>query len=111
MSTMVTAVHGAPDLYLAPRTHSPVVVPLLSRAQLFMTPWTAAHQSSLSFTISRSMLKLMSIESVTLSNHLILSSSSPALALSQNQVLCQGVRSLHQVAKIVELQLQHQSFQ
>ena len=37
-----------------------------------MTPWTAAHQSSLSFTISRSLLKLMSIESVMPSNHLIL---------------------------------------
>ena len=37
-----------------------------------MTPWTAAHQASLSFTISRSLLKLMSIKLVMLSNHLIL---------------------------------------
>ena len=37
-----------------------------------MTPWTAAHQASLSFTISRSFLKLMSIELVMPSNHLIL---------------------------------------
>ena len=37
-----------------------------------MTPWTAACQASLSFTISRSLLKLMSIESVMQSNHLIL---------------------------------------
>ena len=36
------------------------------------TPWTAAHQASLSFTICRSLLKLMSIESVMPSNHLIL---------------------------------------
>ena len=36
-----------------------------------MTIWTAAHQASLSFTISRSLLKLMSIESVMPSNHLI----------------------------------------
>ena len=36
------------------------------------TPWTAAHQASLSFTISQSLLKLMSIESVIPSNHLIL---------------------------------------
>ena len=49
-----------------------VVVQLLSLVQLFMTPWTAAHQASLSFTISQSLLKLMSIESVILSNHLIL---------------------------------------
>ena len=37
-----------------------------------MTPWTAAHRVSLSFTISRSLVKLMSIESVMPSNHLIL---------------------------------------
>ena len=37
-----------------------------------MTPWTAAHQASLSFTISRSLLKLMSVELVMPSNHLIL---------------------------------------
>ena len=40
--------------------------------QLFVTPWTAAHQASPSFTISQSLLKFMSIESVMLSNHLIL---------------------------------------
>ena len=45
---------------------------LFSRVQLFVTPWTAAHQASLSFTISWSSLKLMSIESLMLSNHLIL---------------------------------------
>ena len=39
---------------------------------LFVTPWTAAHQASLSFTISWSLLKLMSTESVMPSNHLIL---------------------------------------
>ena len=38
----------------------------------FMTPWTAAPQTSLSFTISQSLLKLMSIELVMLSNHLVL---------------------------------------
>ena len=44
----------------------------LSHVQLFATPWTAAHQASLSITNSRSLLKLMSIESVMPSNHLIL---------------------------------------
>ena len=44
----------------------------LSYAQLFAIPWTAAYQASLSFTISWSLLKLMSIESVMPSNHLIL---------------------------------------
>ena len=49
-----------------------VVVESLSHVQLFVTPWTAASQASLSFTISWSLLKLMSIESVMPSNHLIL---------------------------------------
>ena len=44
----------------------------LSRVQLFATPWTAARQASLSITNSRSLLKLMSIESVMPSNHIIL---------------------------------------
>ena len=44
----------------------------LSRVQLFATPWTAAHQASLSFTNSWSLLKLMSTESVMTSKHLIL---------------------------------------
>ena len=47
-------------------------VQLLSRVQLFATPWTAAHQASLSFTISKSLLKLMSSELMMPSNHLIL---------------------------------------
>ena len=47
-------------------------VQLLSRVWLFATPWTAARQASLSITNSQSLLKLMSIESVMLSNHLIL---------------------------------------
>ena len=45
---------------------------MLSRVRLFSTPWTAGRQASLSFTISQSLLKLMSIESVMPSNHLIL---------------------------------------
>ena len=48
-----------------------VFVQLLSCVQLFVTPWTAACQASLSFTISWSLLKFMSIESVMPSNHLI----------------------------------------
>ena len=49
-----------------------VVVQSLSRVWLFVTPWTAAHQASLSLTISWSLLKLTFIESMMLSNHLIL---------------------------------------
>ena len=44
----------------------------LSRVRLFATPWIAAHQASLSITNSQSLLKLMSIESVMPSRHLIL---------------------------------------
>ena len=47
-------------------------VQLLSCVQLFATPWIAAHQASLSITNSRSLLKLMHIESVMPSSHLIL---------------------------------------
>ena len=47
-------------------------VQLLSHVQLFATPWTGACQASLSITNSQSLLKLMSIESVMPSNHLIL---------------------------------------
>ena len=49
-----------------------VIVQLLSHVQLFVTPWTAACQASLSFTISLSLLRLMSFESVTPSYHLVL---------------------------------------
>ena len=49
-----------------------LVIQLLSRVQLFMTPWTAARQASLAITNSRSLLKLMSIVSVMPSNQLIL---------------------------------------
>ena len=44
----------------------------LSRVRLLVTPWTAGRQASLSITISRNLLKLMSMESVMPSNHLIL---------------------------------------
>ena len=49
-----------------------VGVQSLSCVRLFATPWTAAHQASLSFTISQSLLKLISIELVMPSNHLSL---------------------------------------
>ena len=55
------------------------VVQSLSHVQLLATPWTAAHQASLSFTISWSLLKLMYIESMVPSNHLLL--FSPLLCL------------------------------
>ena len=71
-----------------------VIVQLLSPVQLFVTPWTAACQSSLSFVISQSSLKLMA------SNHLILSSpSAPAFNFFQHQGLFHWISSSRQVAK------------
>ena len=82
-------------------------VQLLSHVQLSATPWTVACQASLSITNSRSPPKPMSIEFVMPSNHLILSSPSPpALSLSLCNLSCS-----HQEAKVLEFQLQHQSFQ
>ena len=57
------------------KTHSYVVaavIQLLCHVQLFEIPWTATHQASLCFTISQSLLKLTSIESVMPSNHFVL---------------------------------------
>ena len=97
-----------------------VAVQSLSCVQLFVISWTVAHQASLSFTISRSLVNLMSIKSVMPSSHLILLSPSHfAFNLSQYQGLLEGVGALHQVVKVLELQvvkvlelqLQHQSFQ
>ena len=90
----------------------PVVVQSLSRFRLFATPWTAARQASLCITNSQSILKLMSIESVMPSNHLTL--CLPLLLLpsvfSQHQGLFKWVSSLHQVVKVMQLQLQQQQF-
>ena len=84
----------------------------LNHVRLLATPWTTARQASLSITNSQSPPKPMSIESVMPSNHLILSSPSPpVLNLSQHQGLFQWVSSSHEVAKVLEFQLQHQSFQ
>ena len=54
-----------------PQKLSPVSVQSLSHVQLFVTPWTAANQASLSITKSRSLIKLMNIKSVIPSNHLV----------------------------------------
>ena len=96
-----------PPLYLTS-------VQLLSRVQLFATPWTAACQASLSITNSWSLLKLMSIKSVMSFNHLILCHSRllpPSICPSIRVLSNEWVSSLHHVAKILEFQLQHQSFQ
>ena len=90
-----------------------VSVQPLSRVWLFVTPWIAACQASLSITNSRSSLRLTFIESVMPSSHLIL--CHPLLLLPSIfpsiRLFFQWVSSLHQVAKVLEFQLQHQSFQ
>ena len=65
-------------------------VQLLSRVQLFGTPWTTTHQASLSITNSQKLLKLMSVKSVMPSNHLILccpllSSVFPSIRVFSNE--------------------------
>ena len=70
------------------------------------TPWTAALLTSLTFSVSWSLLRLLSIELV-----MPVAPSPPAFSLSQHQSLFQRVNSLHQVAKILERQLQQQSSQ
>ena len=80
----------------------------LSRVQLFVTPWIAARQASLSITNSWSSLRLMSIESVMPSiqpSHPLSSPSPPAPNPSQHQSLFQWVNPSHEVAKVLEFQL------
>ena len=94
-----------------PRNQTQVSYIYLSRVRLFATPWSAAHQASLSITNFWSLLKLISIESVMPFNHLFL--CHPLLLLPSifpSIRVFQWVSSLHHVAKVLELQLQHQSF-
>ena len=85
----------------------------LSHVRLFETPRTAAHQASLSITNSQSFLKLMSTELVMPSNHLILCwpFSTCLQSFSASGSFPRRVGLLNQMAKVLELQLQHQSFQ
>ena len=83
-----------------------VVVQLQSCVQLFETPWTVARQVSLSITSSQSLLKLMSIELLMPSNHLIL--CRPLLlvpSIFPNIRVFQLVSPSYLVAKVLELQL------
>ena len=87
-------------------------VELLSSVWLFATPWVAERQASLSITSSQSLLSHVRCVSDAIQPSYPLSSpSSPAFNLSQHQGLFKWVSSSHQVAKVLEFQLQHQSFQ
>ena len=81
-----------------------VLLLLFSRVFLFATPWTATHQAPLSSTLSWSLLKFMSIESVMLSNHLIL--YHPLLLLPSIFPNIQTLKSLLQCHNLKVLILQ-----
>ena len=82
----------------------------LSRVRLFVTPWTAVCQASLFITNSQSSLKLNvhRVSDAIQPSHPL---SPPAPNPSQHQGLFQWVSSSHEVAKVLEFQHQHQSFQ
>ena len=100
--------NSCPALWLHGLQHTrlPSIQLLLSGVWLFVTLWTAACQAPLSFTISLSLLKFMSTESVMLCNHLIPCHLFSFCPLSQHQGLFQWVSSSHQVANVLKLQLQ-----
>ena len=84
----------------------------LSCVRLFVTPRTATWQASLSITNSWSFFKLVSTESMMPFNHLILCHPFPLLpSIFPTIRVFSNDSSLHQVARVLELQLQHQSFQ
>ena len=101
-----------------PSLSLPVVVQLLSRIQFFASPWTAC-QAPLSSTIFLSLLKFRSIESMNLNESMMNLMQSKHLILchlllvpsifASIRVFFQWVSSSHQVAKVLELQLQQQS--
>ena len=88
-------------------------VQLLSRVRLFLTPWITAPQASLSITNSRGLLKTHArrVSDVMQPPSPLSSPSPPAPNPFPNHGLLQWVNSSHEVAKVLEFQLQHQSFQ
>jgi len=84
----------------------------LSRVRLFANPWTAARQASLSITNSKfTQTHVHRVGDAIQPSHPLSSPSPPAPNPSQHQGLFQWVSSSHEVAKVLEFQLQHQSFQ
>ena len=84
----------------------------LSRVLPFATPWTAARQASVHHQLpEHTQTQVHWVGDAIQPSHPLLSLSPPALNLSQHQGLFQWVSSSHQVAKVLEFQLQRQSFQ
>ena len=99
--------------YFLSSMKSLIAVQWLSCVRLFATLWTAAHQSLLSFTISQSLLKLMSIESVMPSNRLILchllllpSIFSSIRVFSNEMAFCIGGQSIGAPASVLPINIQ-----
>ena len=87
-------------------------VQLLSHIWLFATPWTAAHQASLHHQLQKpTQTHVHWVSDAIQPSHPLSSPSPPAFNLSQHQGLFQWISSSHQVAKVLEFQLQQQSFQ
>ena len=84
----------------------------LSHVQLFVTPWIAAHQASVHHQLPEfTQTHVHRVGDAIQPLHPLSSPCPPALNLSQNQGLFQWVSSSHHVAKVLEFQLQYQSFQ
>ena len=87
-------------------------IQLLSHVRLFATPWITAHQASLSITNSWThQTHVHRVGDAIQPSHPLSSPSPPAPNPSQHQGLFQWINSSHEVAKILEFQLQHHSFQ
>ena len=85
---------------------------LLSHLRLFATPWTVARQASLSSPTPGVYSNSCPLSRDAIQpSHPLLSSSPPTFNPPQYQGLLKWVSSSHQVAKVLEFQLQHQSFQ
>ena len=91
-------------------SHFNQFIQLLGCVRLFVTPWNAACQASLSITNSQSLLKFMPIELVMQSSHLILCHPLLLLPLIFPSTRVFSNKSVLQI-KVLELQLQHHSFQ
>ena len=88
-------------------------VQLFSHVRLFASPWTETHQASLSITSSLEFTQahVHRVSDTIQPSHPLSSPSPPALNPSQHQSLFQWVNSSHEVAKVLEFQLYHHSFQ
>ena len=116
ISTDGTAIRNSyfawiPSFWMTMEFFAAVVQPL-SCVRLFTTPWTAEHRASLSLSLPEfAQVHVHWVSDAIQPSHPLSSPSLPTFNLFWHQGLFQGVSSSHQVAEVLELQLQHQSFQ